>query len=359
LGRSPDEWRTYFWLQTFDLLRDEFTEEQRERYQSGLLRALEKVVEHAAAGAAAPDFAAHGAVSNHFCWYALTTYRGGQVFDRADWRELAADTFARICAAQQPGGYWREGGGLTTLYNYVSLAAVSLYHEFSRDPVALETVRRGLELHKHLTYPNGAPVETVDGRVRYHGRVLAILPPSWSRYPQGRATLRFLVENLLRQPFGEGHQGYAFFTEVYRYVTEGLPDEPLMLREWYRFPDGPAAVRRLGPWMVCLSGLTRPAQPDNRWLLDRQNHLSLWHNATGLIVGGGGSKGQPDWSTFVVTLTEDQDDCGERVGDCGGQSLPPKSEIRNRCISPTPGPWWPTTQIRFVCWSIRWRTISA
>jgi hypothetical protein len=64
-------------------------------------------------------------------------------------------------------------------------------------------------------------------------------------------------------------------------------------------------VRRRGPWFVCLSGYLTPrkeraANALNRWYMDRQQHLSLWHEDLGLVVGGGNSKFQPDRSTFAV-----------------------------------------------------------
>jgi hypothetical protein len=38
----------------------------------------------------------------------------------------------------------------------------------------------------------------------------------------------------------------------------------------------------------------------SRWYEDRQNLLSVFHDKTGLIVGGGSTKLQPLWSTFTV-----------------------------------------------------------
>ena len=47
-----------------------------------------------------------------------------------------------------------------------------------------------------------------------------------------------------------------------------------------------------------MSGFTAPTTR-NRWGLDRQNFISVWHEGVGLIIGGGNSKGQSEWSNFI------------------------------------------------------------
>jgi len=56
---------------------------------------------------------------------------------------------------------------------------------------------------------------------------------------------------------------------------------------------------RHGPWFLCLSAYTAPA-PKSRWIQDRQNLVSIYHDKTGLILGGGNTKLQPAWSNFTV-----------------------------------------------------------
>jgi hypothetical protein len=73
----------------------------------------------------------------------------------------------------------------------------------------------------------------------------------------------------------------------------------------YRIHDPEhALIRRQDGWYACLSGVVTPPV-DSRWGQDRQNYVSIWHERTGLIVGGGNSKNQPQWSTFSVGQDED------------------------------------------------------
>jgi hypothetical protein len=58
-------------------------------------------------------------------------------------------------------------------------------------------------------------------------------------------------------------------------------------------------MRKAGPWMVCLSGITATQAPNNQFYLDRQSHISVFHEKLGLIVTGANSKRQPELATFA------------------------------------------------------------
>jgi len=60
-----------------------------------------------------------------------------------------------------------------------------------------------------------------------------------------------------------------------------------------------AATVRHGPWFLCASAYTAPVA-NSRWYQDRQNLVSIYHDQTGLILGGGNTKLQPAWSNFTV-----------------------------------------------------------
>jgi hypothetical protein len=60
-----------------------------------------------------------------------------------------------------------------------------------------------------------------------------------------------------------------------------------------------AATVRRGPWFVCLSAYVTPIS-GSRWIQDRQSFVSVYHDGTGLILGGGNTKLQPAWSNFTV-----------------------------------------------------------
>jgi hypothetical protein len=83
------------------------------------------------------------------------------------------------------------------------------------------------------------------------------------------------------------------------YYHEG-PSEPIpqdLPRSAYQMKV-PAGIRKTGPWTVCLSGLI-DAPIDSQFTLDRQGHMSIYHEKLGLIINGAGSKHQPELATFA------------------------------------------------------------
>jgi hypothetical protein len=60
----------------------------------------------------------------------------------------------------------------------------------------------------------------------------------------------------------------------------------------------PAGIRKSGPWTVCLSGLI-DTPIDSQFTLDRQGHVSVYHDKLGLIITGANSRNQPELATFL------------------------------------------------------------
>jgi hypothetical protein len=86
-----------------------------------------------------------------------------------EWERMGARVMHRLAAEEQtPDGYWGEltDHGPTTGYNALTLSGVGLYWEHSGDPAALEAIRRATDFHLAFTWPDGTPVETINGRNR-------------------------------------------------------------------------------------------------------------------------------------------------------------------------------------------------
>lgn len=89
--------------------------------------------------------------------------------------------------------------------------------------------------------------------------------------------------------WGEGRSAGATQTVCSPVAPDGI----------HSLPDLPVLVIRRGPWTVVLSAYTRPEAPGNRWVIDFQSHLSIFHERAGLIIGGGGGKRQAAFSLFT------------------------------------------------------------
>jgi len=87
----------------------------------------------------------------------------------------------------------------------------------------------------------------------------------------------------------------------------------------YTLGDGQAAVRRRGLWYLVVSAMTAE-QSTSRWIQDRQNFVSVYHDKAGLILGGGNTKMQPLWSNFTLG---DVNLLRHRPGDQNPNFIPP------------------------------------
>jgi hypothetical protein len=300
------EWEIHFWLDTLRLLEPQLGTERRARWQ----REIEKITRWFAGQVAYRiDFPRYQGPyirtsTNHYALFASTVYLAGRVLANKQWEQLGARALHRLAAEEQtPDGYWGEftDNGPATGYNYLTLCCVALYWEHSRDPAALEALRRATDFHKHFTWPDGTPVETINGRNR-HWAVSAWGQFGFSHWPDGRGYAAFLARffkpgRISSRDLGRLSQSALYYHDG---ATEPSPQE--LPRSAYRM-KGSAGIRKTGPWVVCLSGLI-DAPIDSQFTLDRQGHLSIYHEKLGLIITGANSKYQPELATFLERTTD-------------------------------------------------------
>ncbi len=306
-------WSMYHWLETYALLREIMDAERRARWETGLTLAYDGITANLASGR----------VHNIPAWNAMASYRAGQLFARADWRDAGRQMIARTVAEQMPGGYWLEHHGPTPAYNVVYAHALGLYHYFSGDESVLPALERATDFHIRYTYPDGRQIETIDGRVKYHDRINVHGLSAFSLFPRGRGYVRLLFEQWLAERaqhplphlvynqtadgprIASGEYGLsarlAPLFHHYGTLAGDVDEAPIPQEQATYFIDDPAhaLLRRQDQWFTCLSGVVTPVV-ESRWGQDRQSFVSIWHATTGLLVGGGNAKEQPMLSTFVV-----------------------------------------------------------
>ncbi len=289
-GMSYMCWTNYAWLETWALLREHLDDGRRLRWEEGLTLAHE---------GQADEVRNAGRVHNIPCWKSMSCWRAGELMGREDWQRPAEDYMAQCVEAQDPAGYWPEHGGPTTGYNRVYVHAMGLYHIFSGDESVLPAIEAATDFHQTFTYPDGSDVETIDGRVKYGAGIHPGGLVSMTLVPRGRRYARYLLElpgfaEDLRNPVT------SHLASLYHYMRDG-DEAPINLDEasfTKQYHDW-AIVKRDGPWFGCLSAFVCPPST-SRWGQDRQQFVSLWHQDAGLLIGGGNSRNQPEWSTFVA-----------------------------------------------------------
>lgn len=302
-------WSMYHWVEAYGLLRADLGAARRARWEEGLTLAFDGIAGEISGGR----------VHNIPVWHAMALYRAGQLLARADWQERGRWLIAKAVDEQAPGGYWYEHGGPTPVYNYVYVHAIGLYYFFSGDESVLPCLERATDFHIRYTYPDGRTVETIDGRVKYRNMINPMGLASFSLFPQGRRLARLMMENWLQQRAAEERPSITYIvtggerkpsggefglnprlTSVHVHYQDG-PEAPIPQDEAsYQIHDpGHAIVRREAGWVACLSGYVTPPV-ETRWGSDRQNFLSVWHEGSGLITGGGNAKSQPVFSSFIL-----------------------------------------------------------
>jgi hypothetical protein len=238
-----------------------------------------------------------GGVHNIPCHHAMALYVAGKAFDSPEWCNAAAAFMAKVVAKQDPAGFWSENFGPVIGYNEVYIDAIGVYYSLSRDPKVLEALRRAAQFHAAVLWPDGSSAACFDERQIYHSGI-EMGTVGFSFTPEGRGYLLQQIGKAL----AKGSTVSADFAAgmlLYGDAGEGIlpaatADEA---RLWIGSRDG--LIRRQKPWQWALSGYACPV-PASRWIQDRQNLMDVFHDALGLVAGGGNTKLQPHWSTFAV-----------------------------------------------------------
>lgn len=299
-GAALDRHRdAYMWLEACRLLDARLGEERRARWRRAIAEYLTPLVAEIVRRRDYPRYISPyiGTSPNHYSLWSSTIHLAGRVFGDKSWEELGAAVMHRFAAGEQSSdGFWGEQNPAhpTPGYDYLTATGVALYWEHSRDPAALEALRRNTAFHMHYTWPDGAPVEVLNDRNRYWTETM------WGQFgfsnlPAGRRYNEFLMDFYPSRPWLEMLGRLA---QNALYYHEG-PLEPIPqdAENYSHRMSVPAGIRKTGSWVVALSGLADLPAP-TQWRLDRQGHLSVFHRKTGLIITGANSKRQPELATF-------------------------------------------------------------
>ncbi len=303
-ARGDSDWDTYMWLEAYRLLESSLGEARRTHWRQAILENLALLEPKLLKYKDYPRYNAPFITTspNHYAIYASTLLLAGHVFNKPEWMQSATSVLHRFVKEEQASdGYWGEHSqtGPTTGYDYLTETQVALYWEYSKDPEALNALRRSTNFHMYFTWPDGTPVETINDRNRYWD-VSMWGHFGFSNFPDGRRYAEFLTsffpENGDIQSLSRIAQNVIYFHDG---NTEPIPQDQYA---YVHSMNVPAAIRKTGPWVVCLSGLIEPEDILNNFFLDRQGNLSIFNTEKGLIITGANSKRQPDLATFTERL---------------------------------------------------------
>lgn len=285
-GMTYMPWTYSRWIRAFDLVRESMPADRRKRWEDALTLGFTGI-----------STTALGHVHNIPTHHAMSIYIAGKALSKPEWCEQAKEFMAKVVAAQDPGGFWVEHYGPVVQYNFVYVDALGTYYAASGDKAVLPALERSSEFHAAFTYPDGTCVETIDER-NPHSENVRLGNVGFTFSPEGRGYTAQQLDIIGREGDRVSDDDLASYI-LYGEEGSTKPTAAGDRDRTFVMTDKKALIRRKGPWFVCLSAYACEIPP-SRWHEDRQNLVSVFHDKTGLIIGGGNTKLQPLWSTFTV-----------------------------------------------------------
>jgi hypothetical protein len=239
-----------------------------------------------------------------------TMLMAASVFNEPAWRETAVEMCHQLLHWQTAEGFWEEGvhHGPSMKYNHLSLGPLAWLYRLTGDEDLGRAARRLAEFMVRYTFPDGTTVGSFDGRQSMSPGYFAPACPGLELVPGGVTLLQRMIDQrerlgMLDDPRAlDCSNWYAYFgiffvTDACRYFETYLPKTPdarlpidadgAVLSHHTTTFDG--LLARRGPWVVALSGQESDVPKIGSWVyrLERQSRIDLWHERTGVVLGGG------------------------------------------------------------------------
>jgi hypothetical protein len=305
---AVDEWGCYYWMNTLELLKVHLDSETVERWNQWIDRIASRLAQNIEQAVADPKYLAElskGCADNHTIWALLCLYRYAMLRNDEGLRASSRNHLEKVLEHQLPSGTWMEGGTLVVGYGEVTICAISLFELYDDNPRAGNAVRKNLDYRLETLYPNFRGNDCLEGRTNYSKGIVPYTALTFNRYPEGRDYLARWIDYLnSEQPAGrrlhEALQGLAVISDLATLLPETEEPEDLTIPSvppvtfW---PEIQSRIVRQDGWIVTMCCLAPPSRL-NRWILERQNLVSVFHEESGLLVGGGHSIAQPEFSIF-------------------------------------------------------------
>ena len=241
--------------------------------------------------------------NHYFGWFSVGREQATLLGDGAAVRRIDR-AFLKHLRIQSPEGYFPEHVGPSVGYQHVSLGGVAEYHRQHPRQVTMQAIERGVAFMVRAIYPDGRGLETLDERNRLGS--YPRLQPGLAWTGEGRTLLARNIEaqrERFRRTGPPTHfrnerdawtLGSAFRCYEHLQATRslGIKLKPLPVdrkRFTWRIEDK-SLVRKDGPWFYALSAWTHNTHAGNPYHFERTQALSVYHDAGGLIIGGGNDK---------------------------------------------------------------------
>jgi len=298
---STLEWPLYSLSQVYALLEDELDNAHKDSW-------LDYATYYMGTRGSKPYFYTS---FNHEAWNATAILRAGQVFGKAEWVDRAKRLMHQLIKVQNELGYFDEGPhhGPSMKYNQTQLAPMLIFVDYTGDQKVLAAAKKLADFMIRYSFPDGSTIGCFDGRQSWSIGYYGTLCYGLDRWPLGKEHNRRIWRTRKKWGMIDPESKYYNLSDWYAYFGFGfLLDEYLSLR-----PDTPSSalpqdtdgylryeqsssfaggVARNFGWMVAISAINSdiPRVAQSVYRLERQSRLDVWHEKTGLIIGGGHNK---------------------------------------------------------------------
>jgi len=303
------DWNLHSWLSAMELLGDRLDPGRRASWSMSIEHWMQFYVCYLqeSRGKRLLTAVQLGTSPNHYAYYLASVMKAGLVLNHPDWVALAREQFVSLVRSQHPDGFWAEHDGPVNRYSWMTLQGIGLYYEMTKDSEALEAIRRAKDFLMGFTYPDGSAVAVIDERNRYapglsptHGLL------GLGHFADGRRFCRLIAERMAagaddEDGFGLSMESLSNLTDAFRYWQPGPEAEvPWDSTSYDRVLVSGARLMRRGDWVVTLSGIISPPWEGNQYFLDRCTYIEVWNARTGVVIGGGLTKRQPQVATLLM-----------------------------------------------------------
>ena len=300
-----DEWAFYYWLASYELLREHLPHDVAAVWRERLALIFERVHEEVAREDASEEFERllhKHTVRNHLVWTIFAMYRYGQIFGMPEVMEDARGVLYRVLDAQHPIGTWFEGESLVIGYGGVTICPLSFFALYANDDKAAAAVSRSLSYFLSVKYRDLSDVLGIDVRNRYARQAGPFTAVGYCRTPEGAAYLSQWFDMMQQQqnwqktPFSLvlGCEMFRMFPED---AAEPRHQAPLPLHT--RNEELLLTIEERGGFTVSFCGMEH-AVLNNKWIMERQSLLGIYAEGIGALCGGAHSVGDPAFSLFSL-----------------------------------------------------------
>lgn len=253
-------------------------------------------------------------------------YLASEFFNEPEWKTIAKKALERLMKRFDPEeGYMPdnrdedEDVGPSTSYFVYTMFTVSFLLRLCPDNQLGYKLQRGIDWMLRSNYPNGQMVDIYDERGRlkpYKEEEFATISlfnrsPLFACSPGGRDMIQYWENHATQAAdLGTIANDINFFDSILKInpgffeAMDSKNSQWLSKREshYYCYQNQKSAFYKEGNWVFAFHGyLSGSIDPKSLWHRELQQHFSIYYQGLSVIIGGGNSLGQPEFSTLRTT----------------------------------------------------------